>query len=346
MCIHGLSKASAAPSLSGQQPASETAPPQPERPERQSTSCLDQFEEALQRVFPEIGAVAPLRLLNGGFRSIVVETAGGAVFRIGKNAEAWAGYLREWRLLPRLRGRLPLAVPDPRWYAAPSAHFPHGLMGYPRLPGTSLLPEHLSAANETRIASDLGGFLAALHRFPAEEAEALDLPPSPAADASWQALRDAVLPPLRSALSAAEYRAIVRWWDSFLADQEMGRYAPVLCHGDLWYEHLLVDGARRRLVGIVDFEGAGLGDPAQDIATQLYLGEAFAARVVDAYLGAGGAVDGGFNHRVRRLWEVREFGGVAYAVRYDDQPELADSLKKLRAGPILNPNARSARFPA
>src|SRR5579885_3662575 len=36
------------------------------------------------------------------------------------------------------------------------------------------------------------------------------------------------------------------------------------CHGDLWYENVLMDDACRTVTGIVDFEAANVGDPAQD----------------------------------------------------------------------------------
>ena len=42
---------------------------------------------------------------------------------------------------------------------------------------------------------------------------------------------------------------------------------------------------------------------------------------------------------MRRLWEVREFGGVQFAVCFDDVEEFEDSVAKLRRGPILSSNA-------
>jgi aminoglycoside phosphotransferase (APT) family kinase protein len=291
--------------------------------------------EALLRVFPDLGAVMPLRVLGEGFRSLAAETSGGRVFRIAKHAAATEGYLTELRLLPHLRARLPIPVPDPRWYAAPSELFPFGVMGYAKLAGRPLLPEALPGADVDRLASDLASFLLALHRFPVEEAAALGVPGPGDGRAALESLREDVLPALREALTARGYGAVLRWWDAFLLDERMSRYEPVLRHGDLWYEHVLVDDALRSVVGILDFESASVGDPAQDIATQLYLGEGFAARVIDAYRGGGGVVDGDFLYRVRRLWELREFGGVQFAVRFDDPEELEDSVAKLRAGPVL-----------
>jgi aminoglycoside phosphotransferase (APT) family kinase protein len=155
-----------------------------------------------------------------------------------------------------------------------------------------------------------------------------------------EALRDAVLPVLRERLTEGEFARIARWWDALVADPRMRAYAPAPRHGDFWYENLLAKGGR--LAGVVDCEDAALGDPAEDFAPLLYLGRNFAERVLAACRARGVRVDAGLRHRAARWWEAQEFIGVRYAVRQDDREELEDSLRKLRAGPLLNPHA--ARF--
>lgn len=290
--------------------------------------------EALRETFPDLGTIVPLRIIGSGFRSTAVETAGGVVFRIAKNRESAEGHAKEVRLLPQLQNRLPVAVPLPTWYAQQSPHFPFGLTGYVRLEGIPFLPALLPRADVRQIASDIASSLLALHRFPMDEAPGL-----PRHSDRWtelQALRETLLPPLRDALTPAEYHAVARWWDSFLTDKTMREYTPVLQHGDLWYENILVDDSLRGVTGILDWEHAAVGDPAQDFATQLHLGEPFARMVVESYMRAGGALDPGFEHRMPRLWQLREFGGIGFAVRFDDPIELEESIAKLRRGPVLN----------
>jgi len=300
-------------------------------------NSLDEIAANLCVVFPHFTAIMPLRLLGSGFRSVVVETGDGIVFRIAKNQEAANGYAREARLLPYLRPRVLIAVPDPRWLAGPSEHFPFGVMGYPKLPGTPLSPERLARADVSRLASDIARFLLALHRIPVEEVTALGLPGSAVCMKELDVTRDAVLPPLRDALTNTEYDTVRRWWEQFLADETMRAYKPALQHGDFWHENMLVDDTSRSLLGVVDFENAAVGDPAQDVATQLHLGDAFAAQVIDAYRTLGGTLDATFDYRTRRLWELRVFDGLAFAVRHADSAEFDDAVRKLREGPILNP---------
>ncbi len=88
-------------------------------------------------------------------------------------------------------------------------------------------------------------------------------------------------------------------------------------------------------MGVLDWENAAIGDPAQNLATQRHTGGAFAGEVLRGYHAGGLGLDASFDHRVRRLWELREFDGLVFAVRMNDDAELRDAIRKLRAGPIL-----------
>lgn len=271
--------------------------------------------DRLQRRLPEL-SIAPLRLLDVGFGSTVVETADGIVFRVARHPRAAAGHARELLLLPQLAGRLPVDVPEPRWRIEPDADFPHGAIGYLKLCG-----DPLSADSGTRgLIEDVAGFLRALHglRDIAAESQELDL----------ETLREAIHPTLAGMLEPAELARLDRWWNGIISDAELRSFERALRHGDLWYENLLV--ANGRLVGVLDWGGAAFGDPAQDLASLRHLGDAFADAVLGAY-----AADDAVRHRTQRHWELREVYGIRLAVELEDEEEVADSIRKLRAGPVL-----------
>jgi len=297
---------------------------------------LDIIGSNLSATFPQLSNIEPLHVLGVGFRSIVVETNNSIVFRIGKNQGAANGYAKEARLLPYLRSRVPVAVPNPQWYAGSSDRFPFGVMGYRALPGAPLQPAHLAGTDLSRLASGIAAFLLALHRIPVDEALALGLAGPADRMAELEALRDDILPPLRATLPSQDYDAVRQWWDRFLGDKTMRQYTPVLQHGDFWYENMLVDKASVSLVGVIDVEHAAVGDPAQDFATQLHLGVNVADRIVDAYHRLGGTLDAAFGYRIQQLWELRAFDGLGFAVRHSDAAEFEDAVRKLRGGPILS----------
>jgi aminoglycoside 2''-phosphotransferase len=302
---------------------------------RSAALALARVATGLRAAFPDLAGIEPLRIIGTGFGNTVVETADGLIFRLARHGQAAEGQRREARFLPALAERLPVSVPVPRWYAGPTAHFPFGVIGYRKLPGTPLQPAMLIAANAGTIAADVAGLLLALHRFPVDEAARLGLPGQEEERAELATLREAVVPTLRAGLPRTEYGVIARWWDRLLADERCWHFRPVVRHGDLWYENLLVDTGQGRIAGVLDFECAAIGDPAQDFATQLHLGERFTARVIAAYEAAGGALDDDFPQRLRRRWELREFDGLRLAIEAGDEAELVDAIGKLRRGPIL-----------
>jgi aminoglycoside phosphotransferase (APT) family kinase protein len=207
-----------------------------------------------------------------------------------------------------------------------------GAIGYRKLAGVPLTP---AAAGEP-VAADLADFLASLHRYPVAEAERLGVPHAIGWSEAVAELEADVLPALRDLVTPDERASLERWLAEVSADAALEDFAPALCHRDLWYENVLVAGAPARLVGVVDWEAARIGDPAQDLAVQWHLGESFAAAVLTAY----GPPDARFSARVERFWELREFAGLRWSLEQDDEVELADSIAKLRAGPILGPQTR------
>ena len=281
------------------------------------TTSEPRLARRLQRRFPEL-RVAPLRLLDVGFGSTVVETGDGIVFRIARHARAAAGHDREWRLLPQLAGRLPVAVPEPAWRIDPDGEFLHGAIGHRKLPGEPVV----AGGGTPELAADVARFLRALHDVRDVECDSRAL--------ELEALRAATRPALADALDAAELERIDRWWTDLSADEELERFEPALRHGDLWYENLLA--AAGRLVAVLDWGGAAYADAAEDFAALRHLGDAFANAVLDAY-----GADDALRYRERRHWELRELYGIRLAIELADEEELAAAVAKLRRGPILRP---------
>ena len=93
----------------------------------------------------------------------------------------------------------------------------------------------------------------------------------------------------------------------------------------------------RALMGPMGPQGRLVFDPALDFVALLYLGDDFVAQTVHAYRELGGVLGEKFLHRLNLLWGLREFGGVHYSVQLNDAEELADSIAKIRRGPILTP---------
>lgn len=310
------------------------------RVDRRRAAIMDQHDvtlaDALQRAFRDLPPIESLYRVGEGFGSSVLEVeAGGTfMFRLGRHTASAQGYERERRLLPALAPHVPLAIPGPRWYTPPSPDFPFGALGYLKIAGTSLHPVHLTASTRPRLIDGIARFLVALHAFPTGEAMALGIP-------LWDAQGEAreqeanALALLRERLTPVEWACVAAWLHEFQRDPVMGDSRSRLIHGDLWHENVLVNRDGTALEGIIDFESARVGDIAQDFATLRYLGDDFAAAVLQAYIRRGGQPGLNIAQRIERFWEYRERPALVHLWQIGDTVEFEASIRKLRSGPIL-----------
>jgi aminoglycoside 2''-phosphotransferase len=297
------------------------------RPTFLSNLDLDQIREGLQQTIPYPRPDSSrIKLLNDGFSSYVILVEDEFILRIAKHAEALAGHIKEQAVLPLLQERLPMQIPQPTWQVEPSDYFPFGAIGYRRVLG---IPFSLSLAPHVkldRIAEDLAQFLVALHNVPLDEMTALGLKIID----ELESLQTEVMPILYSYLREEEYEKIRAWWERYLNNPVKNSFTPKLIHGDPWGENIILNETLDGIVGVVDFETVSIGDVAQDLAAQKYLGPDFLSRVIQHYQELGGELENHFVTRLQALSMLRELRGLRYAIRYPGSSELLDSLQKVR----------------
>ncbi len=279
---------------------------------------------ALETTFPDLPPSA-LRILASGFRSVVVESADGLVFRVGRVPEASAGYGVEAKLLPELASLLPFPIPNPQWYVESTELFPNGVIGYRKMEGRPLQSGEVVGS---QLVTQVAEFLAVLHGLDADRLDA-EVPRAILSRDHLEELPTQVSPILSSELSESEWARMEEWWESAI-EEAPSRHEPRLRHGDFWYENLLVSEGGTSLVGVVDWEWVALGDPAEDFASLHYLGDLVLEQVLRLYSRLGGKVDPDLRQRVERCGGLRELKGLAFALQHEDQAELNDALSKVR----------------
>jgi len=181
------------------------------------------------------------------------------VLRLDPDREAAVRRRRELRLRDLVRPYLPVAVPASVAHGEWTPGLTYTLDA--RVPGGSGDEHDVSAVGE----ADLAGLLSGLREVPLRQAESLGVPRT--APRSLEALR-------RRAGKAAERLAAADEFDP----AGLHQFAPtaavqlaaqpataVLVHHELRGEHLVVS-ADGRVRGVLDWTGAVVGDPAEDIA--------------------------------------------------------------------------------
>ena len=200
-------------------------------------------------------------------RPVPATGADNAMFRLGPELavrlprveRAVASLEKEAAWLPRLAPHLPLPVPVPVARGRPGEGYPWPWSLCRWVAGDHVA--HGAITDEPAFAYEVAAFARALWSLDAKDG------PSPGRHnfgrgaplaARDAAARDAIA----SLADLFDPAALSRIWEAALAVGE-GTAAPVWIHGDLQGTNLLArDG---RLVGVIDFGGLGVGDPACDL---------------------------------------------------------------------------------
>ncbi len=241
------------------------------------------------------------------------------MLRVGQSRDAANDYAKEWRIGHFLAEHVRGVLPEPGWYTAPCPDFPHGALGYRKLPGD---PPAWGVDPGAPFARDLGAFMARLHQLPVTEARAAGVPEADSYRRLLEA-RDAVMPMLAVRLPPAALTRVEAWW-----------VALAVCHHDLWHDNLL-RSASGRLSGVLDIAHVEVSDPAHDFSAPHYFGEAFMAELIFAYRADGGKLDVSDAYRAQRFHEGREFGGLAWAIEHNDEREVDDAIEKIVLSPLF-----------
>jgi aminoglycoside phosphotransferase (APT) family kinase protein len=166
----------------------------------------------------------------------------------------WADSIeRELTWLPRLAPALPLRVPQPVAAGRPTDDYPLPWAVVRWLDGQQYVAERIG--DERLAAAGLAAFVLALREaLPADGAPATGRAPIPSLDEVTRAAVDELG-------GAIDQQAVLREWERALeAPPWDGR--PVWIHTDLLPPNLLTRAGR--LDAVLDFGGAGVGDPAGD----------------------------------------------------------------------------------
>ncbi|MFJ6194591.1 aminoglycoside phosphotransferase family protein [Micromonospora sp. NPDC092111] len=269
----------------------------PDTPEPDDRPHLDStlVRRLVAGQFPAWADLPVRPLAAGGWDNRTFHLGDAMTVRLPSAPGYAAQVAKEQRWLPYLAPRLPLPVPVPLGWGRPAEGYPFEWSVYRWIDGRQATPERI--ADLTVFATDLAGFLTALHR--------VDPAGGPAAGphTCWRG------GPLRTydgeiraviARSAGRFPVdpVTRIWAAALTSTWSG--PPVWFHGDVAFGNLLVrDG---RLAAVIDFGVCGVGDPACDLTIAWTLLDTPARTAFRAALG----VDAGTWARARgwALWKA------------------------------------------
>ena len=205
--------------------------------------------------FPEWADLTIMAVPSSGTVNALYRLGPSMVARLPRTAWAGDSFGRQARWLPVIATSVSVKVPVPLAGGAPAFGYPYAWAVYSWLPGDPAIAG--SAPDEPAMARDLARFVSALRRV-----DTADAPPQRRGDLRerWDGPVRAALAELRADIDIAAAEAA---WDEALAARAWPG-PPQWVHGDLMPANLLTAGGR--LTAVIDWEAAGVGDPAVDLA--------------------------------------------------------------------------------
>lgn len=191
-----------------------------------------------------------------GWDNVLFRLGDDLAVRMPRRAMAAHLVVNEQRWLPVLAPRLPLPVPVPLHLGVAGHGYPWSWSVVPWIEGDVI--DRQQPADWTRVATQLGTFLAALHA-PAPR----DAPSNPYRGGPLVERTDRLLAGLDVVGDVVDRSAVEAAW-AMLVDTPADGGAPRWLHGDLHPLNILVD--RGVVSGVIDFGDITAGDRAADLS--------------------------------------------------------------------------------
>lgn len=244
------------------------------------------YVKTIQCAYPDF-SVHSATMNTQGQNNDILMVNDSFIFRFPKYADGIEQLERELAILKGIGDTLTLSIPQVLFEHVTPQIVGQVFVGYRLVPGVPLWRETLGNIGKEPIienlARQLAQFLRELHSIPIE---AIIEQPLPVADTyqEWNDIYSRIQAKCYPFMSSDARSWATHHFETFLADSAYFAYKPVLKHGDFGPSNILFDFDQQVIRGIIDFGGAGPGDPAYDFAGILSsYGEAFLRRFVPMY---------------------------------------------------------------
>lgn len=278
------------------------------------------WEPALRAVLPGRLSAGPLRALGAGLDCWALLAGDDVVLRIPQNAEAADAVARDLVLLPVLGPLVPVSIPRPLFEVS-NPLGPGPIAAYRLVPGEVFDPPewHRRGLLTDANAAVVGRVVDALAAFSADRARTLGVPDS-AGRNGYAADLGRLVADVAPRLGPARGAELVRRWRAFVDDDANFTNEPVVTHGDLSLDHLVVNGGV--VTGLIDFGDVAVDDPDTELG--LVWAEAGPAFVAAVQRGRGRVLTPALAAKLVFFQLADEAGDVLWGID-TDRPEVRDA---------------------
>lgn len=282
----------------------------------------------IQEVYPEI-VVQDVKQNEIGQNNDVIILNDSFVFRFPKYEQGLLELIKETKSLEAIRDHLSLSVPNPVYQSFDAMEVGKAFMGYKLINGSSFWKEDLlnikNGDIEEEIAAQLVTFLIELHSLDISKIISSQVPPA-SVNEEVEQLFVRIKDNLFTFIRKEAQKEIEDNFTSFLNKHHNEHVKHAFVHGDFGAGNILWKRDECRIVGIIDFGGSGLGDPAYDLAGLLSsYGKDFFEKCINLY--PGGRQIAERVHFYRSTFALQE---ALHGLEHGDPEAFENGIKDFR----------------
>lgn len=263
------------------------------------------------------------------------------IFRFPQRRSSNRKLKREQILLPRIAATLEalhIRVPCYEKRGMPTPEFPLYFAGYRVIPGVAADRVEPGKLNQRQLARVLGRAIGRMHLISPDVLAQSDVPRDTRTPRRVMAQLRARADAVQRVLPPVLRRAVGNYLSGNVTAPKAFSGSVRFLHNDLCPDHILIDPAKGRLIGLIDFSDASFGDPALDFANLYsWLGRDFVLELLRWYQAPR---DPEFELRVGFYARSLSLVWVADAARKGDKKDVSKHVSwvsrafqdKLRAG--------------
>jgi len=275
--------------------------------------------------------IKTISIIGEGNSAIGFEINNDFVFLIGKNENISNSFHKQFILLPKINRYIKYQLPYPIWYSRKDSYFKFGYLGYKKIIGVNNNQRNHLLINHKTLSADVANFLFQLHSL---NTNTLMLD-SCNFEHEDILLRDFIMPKLKNLFSITEYKILEKWWINYFLNSQKYILCAKFIHGDFHFQNFVLSSDYKKLIGVIDFEGCGIGNPANDLASLNYISKNFLNLVLDKYSRQTGFCRNLLEEVVQLQWEKREFSNLNYSILSNSTDSVRTSIDKVRKGHLF-----------
>jgi aminoglycoside 2''-phosphotransferase len=226
---------------------------------------MEKYIERIKQVYPSL-SIRDCQPNEIGQNNDVIIVNESIVFRFPKYQKGIDSLKKETDILEATKNNVSIPIPNPIYQFFEKWEVGKVFVGYELIKGSPLWKARFASIDNdevlNRLALQLVNFLVEIHSIPKNKLSLNENNPREQMVNLYQKIQNKLYP----FMGVEAQRQISLSFETFLHSEICLNLNTTLIHGDFGATNILWEPHTKKITGIIDFGGSGIGDPAYDFA--------------------------------------------------------------------------------